>query len=305
VAYKRAARTEQSNGARPAAAAQVTADALTAQFLSRVTDELSQGPLNLPCFPDIVPRVRKALSDPDSTPEDVVRIAGTDPRLTARLLQTANSAVFNPGGKPLTELRSAITRLGHELVQSVTMAFAMQQMRSEKALRSVATPLTALWEKSIAVASICKVLARQLRVPADKVFLTGLLHGIGHFYIIVRAANDSTGIAYEQLAAAVLADRHPAIGEKVLQKWGLETVMSEAVANQNHYDRQSDRAADIIDVLTASVVLAEVLLESNGDLTRAAGVNAFSRLKLKPNDLEAILKHTELTLGSIREALAG
>jgi HD-like signal output (HDOD) protein len=305
VAYKRAARTEQPASIAATAVAPVAAHTLSGQFLSRVTAELSQGPLNLPGFPDIVPRVRKALSDPDSTAEDVVRIAGTEPRLTARLLQTANSAVFNPGGKPLTELRSAITRLGHELVQSVTMAFAMQQMRSEKALRSVAAPLDALWEKSIAVASICKVLARQLRVPADKVFLTGLLHGIGHFYLIVRAANDSTGVTYEQLAADVIAERHPAIGEKVLQKWGLEAVMSEAVAQQNHHDRHSDRAADIIDVLAASVVLAEVLLEANGDLTRTAGVTAFSRLNLRPNDLEDILKHTELTLGSVREALAG
>src|SRR5208283_723830 len=69
--------------------------AATIEFLTRITDELSQGPLNLPCFPDIVPRVRKAIGDPKSTSDDIVRIAGTEPRLVAHLLQTANSTVFN------------------------------------------------------------------------------------------------------------------------------------------------------------------------------------------------------------------
>jgi HD-like signal output (HDOD) protein len=111
------------------------------EFLSRIAHDLSRGPLNLPCFPDIVPRVRGAINDPRSTPDDLVRIAGTEPRLAARLIQTANSAVFNPSGRPLTNLRQAVTRLGHHLVQSVTMVFAIQQMKAEASLRPVAKPL--------------------------------------------------------------------------------------------------------------------------------------------------------------------
>ncbi|MGO9933210.1 MAG: HDOD domain-containing protein [Steroidobacteraceae bacterium] len=52
-----------------------------------------------------------------------------------------------------------------------------------------------LWQNSIAVASICQVIARQLRVPSDKVFLTGLLHGIGQFYIMVRRPTRRRGSA--------------------------------------------------------------------------------------------------------------
>jgi HD-like signal output (HDOD) protein len=274
------------------------------EFLTRLTDELSHGPLNLPCFPDIVPRVRKALADPNSTSDDIVRIAGTEPRLTARLLQTANSAVFNTAGKPLADLRGAVTRLGHHLVQSVTMVFAIQQMKADATLRPVAKPLNEVWEKSIAVASICQVLAQHLRVPTDKVFLTGLLHGIGHFYIIVRAADASQGVEYDRLPAEVVADWHPSIGRAVLKKWGFEAVMCEAVGRQNDYDHKPKRAADIIDVLIASVVLADALLYRKGDLTRTADVNAFSRLNLRPKDLRAILKHTEHTLGSLRDSLA-
>jgi HD-like signal output (HDOD) protein len=140
-------------------------------FLQMLGDELGSGPLNLPCFPDVVPRIRQALADPASTSEDIVRIAGTEPRLAARILQTANSVVFNPSGAAFSDLRHAVTRLGHHLVQSVAMAFALQQLRAEPSLRPVAKQLNALWEKSVAVASICQVIAGRLRVPTDKVFL--------------------------------------------------------------------------------------------------------------------------------------
>jgi hypothetical protein len=33
-------------------------------FLTRINNELNDGPLNLPCFPDIVPRVRQTLAIP-------------------------------------------------------------------------------------------------------------------------------------------------------------------------------------------------------------------------------------------------
>jgi HD-like signal output (HDOD) protein len=273
-----------------------------AAFFTRLSEELAHGPLNLPCFPDIVPRVREALADPKSTADDIVRIAGTEPRLAARLLQTANSAVFTPAGKPLTNLRQAVARLGHQLVQSVTMVFAIQQMKADATLRAVAQPMNALWEKSLAVASICQLLAQRLRVPADKVFLAGLLHGIGHFYIMVRAAEPASAVRYEEVRDAA-ADRHAALGRAVLQKWGFEPILCDAVGSQRDHEHKSKRAADISDVLIASVALAEALLERGGDLTACAGIAAFGALKLEPADLTAILQHTELSLGSLQDAL--
>ena len=272
-------------------------------FLKKLGDELATGPLNLPCFPDIVPRVRQALANPNSTSDDIVRIAGTEPRLAARLLQTANSVVFNPSGVPFSDLRHAVTRLGHHLVQSVTMAFALQQLKAEPSLRPVAKPLAALWEMSVAVASICQVIAARLRVPSDKVFLTGLLHGIGYFYIMVRAGEPGSGIELNDSFVDFVTERHPALGRAVMEKWAFEAVMCEAVGNQTNYRRKSKRRPDITDVLIASIILADALLERQGDLTRCAGVSAFGALNFREEELRAILKHTELALDSLREAL--
>ncbi len=296
-------RAEMAMSDRHRTAPEEAARASIVEFLNRITAELAAGPLNLPCFPEVVPRIRKALSDPASTPDDVVRAAGTEPRLAARLLQTANSAVFNRAGTPVTNLRVAITRLGHQLVQTVTMAFAVQQLKAEPSLRPVAEPLNRLWEKSIAVASICQVLARQLRVPADKVFLTGLLHGIGHFYIMVRAAEASGEILTDPVLHEFVADWHPAIGQSVLEQWGFEAMMCKAVGDQRVYDRTGKHAADLTDVVVASVALAEALFDHDGDLAHCEHITAFANLGLGAEEQRATLVHTRLSLGTVRDTL--
>ena len=91
-------------------------------FLQKLAAEVSEGSIDLPCFPDVVIRISTALADPNTTADHVVTIVGAEPRLAARILQTANSAAFNNSGKRLTDLRSAITRLGHQMVHGTAMS---------------------------------------------------------------------------------------------------------------------------------------------------------------------------------------
>ncbi len=292
-----------SPGGRPDAVGSVSEPRVEPfEFLSRLAAEVSKGTVNLPCFPDIVLRIRKALSDPRNTPEKTVKIVGTEPRLAARLLQTANSAVFNPSGKPLTDLRTAITRLGHQLVQCVAMAFAVQQMKAQGSLRVIAEPLNRLWEKSIAVASICQVLARRTHVPPEEAFLTGLLHGIGRLYIMVRAAGDSQ-CRYDHALADMVADWHPSIGKAVLENWGFVEAMSDAVGDQANYDRKPKREADLTDVLIIGILLADALQDQKFDLARCTASSAFAILRLTEKECIAILRHTHYQLGSMHDAL--
>src|SRR3984885_15117495 len=157
------------------AAATLEERATALSFLQKLATEVSKGTVDLPCFPDVVVRISHALADLNITSDRVVTMVGAEPRLAARVLQTANSAAFNSAGKPLTDLRSAITRLGQQLVQSTAMSYAMQQMKNEESLRSIAQPLTELWNKSIVVASICKLVAARTKLPAGEAFSTGLL----------------------------------------------------------------------------------------------------------------------------------
>jgi HD-like signal output (HDOD) protein len=273
------------------------------EFLQHLAAEVSEGNINLPCFPDVVMRIRKALDDPDTRLTKTVRIVGAEPRLAARLLQTANSVVFNPAGRQVTELPSAITRLGNRLVQSSAMAFAVQQLRLAPALRSIGKPLKSLWEESVAVASICQMVARRTDVNPDEAFLTGLLHGIGRLYIMVRAAGGAQ-VRIEGSLLQMIDGWHPAIGKAVLENWGFSEGMAEAVANQYQYDYGGKSPPDHTDVLIVGVVLAQAMGDPAGlrdaDLSR---IRSFGRLALTADDCRSILRHTEHHIGALRAAL--
>jgi HD-like signal output (HDOD) protein len=273
-------------------------------FLQNLASEVSEGTIDLPCFPDVVIRISTALADPKTTADQVVMIVGAEPRLAARILQTANSTAFNTSGKPLTDLRSAITRLGHRIVHGTAMSYAMQQMKNESSLRSMAQPLTELWRKSIAVASICQIVARRTKVSTDEAFLTGLLHGIGNLYIMARAANHAAGLANEHSWLDLLAGWQASIGKAVLESWGFAEQMCEAVGEQADHERRWKHEAVLSDVLIASIVLADALKTPEPRVVATEGINAFLTVRVKGPVCDAILIEAERQISLVYEALA-
>jgi HD-like signal output (HDOD) protein len=273
-------------------------------FLQTLASEVSEGSIDLPCFPDVVVRISTALADPNTNSDHVVTIVGAEPRLAARILQTANSAAFNTSGKPLTDLRSAITRLGHQMVHGTAMSYAMQQMRNESSLRSIAQPLTELWNKSITVASICRIVARRTRLNADAAFLTGLLHGIGSLYIMARGATQTAGLGPENSWLDLLGGWHPSIGKAVLESWGFAEEMCDAVGEQMDHERRWKHAAALSDVLISSLALADALQAPERAATVTEGNNAFLTVGVTASECTAILAEAERQISLVHEALA-
>ena len=272
-------------------------------FLGNLASEVSKGTVNLPCFPDVVMRIRKALAAPDVRLNEIVKIVGTEPRLAARLLQAANSAAFNPAGKHLTDLRAAITRLGHRPVQSAAMSFAVNQLRLAPALRAISKPLNVLWEQSISVAAICQVVARRTRVSPEEAFLAGLLHGIGRLYIMVRSVGKSDQLYRDPSFVEMIASWHPAIGRAVLENWGFDDHMCEALGDQDDHDRSAKHEPDLTDILVVGVALARVLREPGPRSVETDQIKSYARLHLTPQNCAEILRHAEHQLGSLHAAL--
>jgi HD-like signal output (HDOD) protein len=273
------------------------------EFLQNLAVEVSQGTVDLPCFPGVVVRISQALADPNTSSDRLVTIVGAEPRLAARVLQTANSAAFRNSGKPLTDLRSAVTRLGQQMVQGTAMSYAMQNMKNEASLRSIAQPLAELWNRSIAVASISKLVAMRTKVSADEAFLTGLLHGIGSLYIMARAANLANVLGGDSAWMGRIGGWHASIGKAVLQSWGFAGPMCDAVGDQGDLDRKWKHEATLTDVLIVSMVLADELQTAESRVTATAGSNAFLSLGVSPADRTTILAQAQTQILLVHEAL--
>src|ERR1700731_2024859 len=118
------------------------------EFVRSLAGEISAGKVDLPSFPEIAARVRRVLSDPKSSIDQVVRVVGSEPALAARLMRISNSASFNRSGRPVGDLRSAINRLGYNMVRSAAIAFAMAQIRAASKFVGLEQYLDDLWQRT-------------------------------------------------------------------------------------------------------------------------------------------------------------
>jgi HD-like signal output (HDOD) protein len=146
------------------------------------------------------------------------------------------------------------------------------------------------------------VIARRTKVNADEAFLTGLMHGIGRLYIMVRAV-EHTGEMREEDLLDQVADWHPSIGKVILENWGFSDRLSAAVGAQAEYQRPLRGEADLTDVLIASIWLARCLSMPLPRTIDLEGVSSFSRIGLSPLESDAILSHAEHQLAALYEAL--
>lgn len=116
----------------------------TFKFVSDLAKELSSGRVELPSFPDAAARVQQALSDPQVTSERVARVIGADAGLAARLFTMANSTLLHRGTTPVTDLKLAVTRIGHDNIRTAALAYANAQLRRAPELAHIRLELELL-----------------------------------------------------------------------------------------------------------------------------------------------------------------
>lgn len=290
----------------PAETANYTSDPEAFAFVQTLAAELSSGKVDLPSFPDIALRVRQVLADENVTPEKVVRVVGSEPALAARVLQIANSVALNPSGKAVTELRTAITRMGFNMVRSAAIAFAMAQLKKVDSLKGLEQPLEALWNRSALVAAMSFVIARRLtQVNPDTAMLAGLLHGIGRLYILTRASRHPALFADQANYRAIERDWHASIAKAVLENWEMAEEIVQAVSEYEDLEREHAGPADLTDVLTVGHLLASYHEHPETLELNMQGVAACSRMELDGAAYARLIEESASEVAALRQALDG
>ncbi len=273
-------------------------------FVQMLASELSKGKVDLPSFPDIAMRVRKVLSDENVSQDNVVRVIGSEPALAARLMQIANSAALNFSGKPITELRTAIARMGFNMVRSAAIAFAMSQLKKQDSLKGLEKPLHELWSRSAAVAAVSHAVARRFsKVNPDTALLAGLLHGIGQLYILTRSAAHPTLFANTAVYNSIVRDWHTAIAKALLENWEMADEVVVAVSNFEDLERQHSGPVDLTDVIAVGNLLAAFKDHPDTIELNMADVAACKRMKIDRASYEQLISESEQEIETLRQAL--
>lgn len=226
------------------------------RILEDIARDLS-GDINFPTCMDAAILVRNALKDPFVSIEQVVQAISVEPLISSKLLRLANSVAYNPSGEQVSNLNTVVKRLGFEIVRTTSLAVAMDQMLRSKNLAAYDHISRQTWEHSLQVAAIARVLARNLgRVPPENAMLTGLVHNIGIFYLLFRAAEYPEYRNNEPAMIELLAGWNEGIGESLLHILGLPAAITDAVRDQSHLSRV-ETPCTISDILYFAIVLAD------------------------------------------------
>ncbi len=281
-----------------------TVDAEAFAFVQALASELSRGKVDLPSFPDIALRVRQVLSDENVTQDQVARVVGSEPALAARLMQIANSAALNFTGKPINELRTAINRMGHNMVRSAAIAFAMTQLKKADSLKGLEKPLDELWMNSAAVAAMSHAVARRFsKVNPDTAMLAGLLHGIGKLYILTRSVNHpglfGDPVAYNQ----IVRDWHSPVAKALLENWDMAQEIVDAVSEYEDLVRSHSGPVDLTDVLTVGNLLAAFKEHPESIEINMHDVAACKRMQIDRASYEKLIDESEHEIDALRQAL--
>ncbi|HTT06671.1 MAG TPA: HDOD domain-containing protein [Steroidobacteraceae bacterium] len=275
----------------------------TFKFLSGLAKELSSGRVELPSFPDAAARVQQVLSDPAVDGDRIARVIGADAGLAARLMTMANSALLHRGDTAVTDLKIAVTRIGHDNIRAAALAYANSQVQRAPELAHIRPQLEACWREGIRVASLAHSLAKETgAVRTDEAMLAGLLHNVGKLYIHARAPRSADAAA--ALDASVINAWYPSIGKALAQNWKLPEEICAAIESQLESDRVHEGAADLPDILIVAVQVAarmaarapddEGLAKLPAAITLGLAAPAFKRIAL---DAHAELQKLQAALG--------
>jgi len=288
----------------PSIIAEFSAQSAAFRFVALLAGEVSKGQVDLPAFPEAVARVKAALSDENVTPAMIAKVVASEAGLAARLMTMANSAIMNPSGTPITELKSAIVRIGYNNVRASSVAYAVAKLRQAGELQAIRDQLELLWKEATGTASLCHVIARRTpQINADEAMLTGLVHNIGKVYILSRSQRQSDAAFHIADTTAIVRDWHANVGKAIVESWKFAPHIAAAIGDYEDQERVL-RQADLGDVLNVASQLYPYLEQQDQPLSELLVCNgSCQRLGLDARALQQVRVDGAAALKELRTAL--
>ena len=215
----------------------ITGDALKAQrfkMLEDIAHELA-GEVVFPTYFDAVMRLRKVLQDPNNSIGDIANAVVLEPLISAKLLHLSNSVAYNPSGKEITDLKSAISRLGIQTVKNTAMAIVMAQLLRARNMAAFTDLTQELWKHTIKTAAASRILAREkTRINPEEALFAGLVHDLGAFYMLYRAAQYPELVERPDSLKYLMINWHESIGVSLLNALGIPQEIVDATIDHDH-----------------------------------------------------------------------
>ncbi|MCW8903207.1 HDOD domain-containing protein [Sedimenticola sp.] len=251
-----------------------------AAFFESLQTAIKENKITLPTLPEVALKVRDAVEQENVTAHQIADMVATDAALSARLLQVANSPLYR-GRVPIESIQMAVTRLGYKLVRSLVVSLAMKQI-FQATNDTLDVRLRSMWEQSVEIAAISRVLSQNLRhLDKEQAMLAGLIHNIGSLPILTWAESYPELMEDEAELDKLVAELTPAIGTQILEFWGFPESLVRVAAEAQNLSYDSGPQADYVDVVIVARLQA-LPADKVGDMASWINVPAFLKVGLDP-----------------------
>jgi len=189
--------------------------------------------IDIPTCPAIVVEVMAEAQKDMPRINKLAASIASDVGLSAITLKMANSPIFRSGA-PITNIRTALERLGMRNIVCVVVAGALRSSMGQ-----ISSPyIEKFWDSSSIIALASGLIARrQYGVSPDAAYTYALFHDIGIPLLMRRFPEYEQVLLESRKAGRMLIDvetgyfpcTHPVIGSLMVKSWGLPAVVSQAI----------------------------------------------------------------------------
>lgn len=274
-------------------------------ILADIAQAATRDEFIFPTTTEIALKVQRVLDDPDCSLEQLAKLVRADPLLSARVVAVANSVIYNRSGRAIADVRSAVSRLGLNTLRVLAAAVVVRQMEGMARTPAHRQLAVRLWEHTAHVAALAQVIARRVtHVDPDTAFFAGIIHEVGGFYLISRAA-DHPGLLDGAHGSLLAWDEGGAaeVGHAVLKRLGAPDTVTEAIEGlwQGYLELPPRSLAD-------TLLLADQLAPVESPLAQLAGtgregIEAHIEVALDNQTLSSILQESAAEVESLIGAL--
>jgi len=193
-----------------------------------IAAEAARGELVFPTNVNASLKLQRALDDPDCHMEAAAKLVQAEPLLAARTVAIANSAAYNRSGGEITNVRTAVMRLGFQTLRTLVTALVVRQFGSMISAPNLRAKSAQLWEHTAHVAALAQIIAKRVtHVDPETAMFAGIVHEVGGFYLLSRA-KDYPGLLDGDLEDWVEYGEEK-IGRGVLKQLAVPDSVAEAV----------------------------------------------------------------------------
>lgn len=262
---------------------------LNDKVLADLTQAIENDELVLPTLPEVALSVRRAAQDPDISISTLASEIGSDAALTTRLIKVANSPLLR-AHKDITDLHTAISRLGINYTCTLATGLAMEQI-FQATSPVVDRKMREIWRKSSEIAGMCYMLCRHYtRLAPNEATLAGLVHRIGALPILTYAEQHPEVLTDARALDQVIEQSHSVLGDRILRHWEMPEPIVSVPGNYLDFTRDSLRV-DYIDIVQVATLLSYIGTDHPCTELEWSRIPAFAKLGLDPdvdmhNDVE-------------------